>query len=63
MAGRFSSPYGLTAAATLPQELNVLHVDVIAVAGLPGLSLVGACATAKLGTKVDVVWASLTLGR
>jgi len=35
VAGRFSSPYSLTATvATLSQELDVLHVDVVAVAGL-----------------------------
>ena len=44
MAGRFSSPYSFTAAtvATLPQELDVRHVDIVAVAGLTALCLVGA---------------------
>ncbi len=44
MAGRFSSPYGIGAATviTLPQELDILHVDIVAVAGLTALGLVGA---------------------
>ncbi len=38
VVGRFSSSPSLTAAAaTLPQELDMLRVDMVAVAGLPAL--------------------------
>ncbi len=40
VAGRFSSPYSLTATVTLPKELDILHVDIQAVAGLTALGLV-----------------------
>ena len=46
MAGRLSSLRNLTtttttATVTLPEELDVRHIDVVAVAGLTGLGLIG----------------------